>query len=390
MHVVFFLGGRKSSQNVEIGLKESKKLLKDKADKLNKTEEQSNSFKQARRFLDQKKMVVITGVQGSGKTFFARALVTALKKKSKSNIMECIWISNENELLQIKKKPIREFDIYVFDGIFYELQMDVKFEETINALNDYSNSTKIPHLIFTIPSHIWQKHSKCNEFETWLGEVRVDLDKRSESEKRKILKHLMDLYDVPRELAVKICQIQNTLLKEVSSSIGFPALISWICKQSSEEEVDFILRCPLQSMSNKVVLLKNAPAVEKSGKYLILAYMSLKDGKMDVVNVDKELFYSLKKTFVPRFLDEDLDKCAASMVGYFLLRNEDDGSYEFDLNIMKKIVLASLAKENARFVQIYCKHDYLKYVITTKLCPNDMDTFYAECYKDMLRMYGNA
>lgn len=185
----------------------------------------------------------------------------------------------------------------------------------------------------------------------------------------------MERYDVSRELALTFCKLHRTLLKEVTNSIGFPALISWMCKQSSEDEVDKILTSPLQSMSKAVYSLKR----DDSGKYMILVYMSLKDGKIDVNNFDKELFDCLKKTYVPAFVDSDLEIYARSMVGYFLLRNED-GSYEFDLNIMKKIVLVSVAKENVLFVQKYCKSDYLKYVTPTKSCPRDIDRIYAECY----------
>lgn len=64
--------------------------------------------------------------------------------------------------------------------------------------------------------------------------------------------------------------------------------------------------------------------------------MSLKDGKIGFYNVDKKLFESLKITFVPEFMDKDLGKYARHMAGYYLLRNEDDGSYEFDFIIMKK------------------------------------------------------
>lgn len=185
----------------------------------------------------------------------------------------------------------------------------------------------------------------------------------------------MNRYDVSRELAVRICKLQNNLLKEASNSIGFPALISWMCKQSSEDEVEKILTSPLQSMSKAVYSLKR----EDSGKYLILAYMSLKDGKMDVTNLDKKLFDSLKKKYDHAFVDKKLDEYARGMVGYYLLRNEA-GSYEFDLNIMKKIVLVSVAKENALFVQMYCKNESPKYVIPTKSCPRDIDPIYAECF----------
>lgn len=63
------LGRRKSSQNDDIGLEETKDLIRDRANASNKEEKQPESLKQARKNLDQKNMVVITGVQGSGKTF---------------------------------------------------------------------------------------------------------------------------------------------------------------------------------------------------------------------------------------------------------------------------------------------------------------------------------
>lgn len=320
-------------------------------------------------------MVVITGIQGSGKTFLAKSLVTYLNRNGGE--MKSIWISNI-KLLKNQTKSIGEFDIYVFDGIFYELQMKEKFEETLKAFNKYLYSTKRPYLILTIPSYIWQKHTRCFEFEAKLGEVRIDLDKRSESEKRTLLTILMNRYDVPRGQAKNICELQNDLLKEASNSIGFPALISYMCKQPNGTELKKLLKSPLKSMSNTVASLKKA-SLEESGKYLILAYMSLKDGKMDVDNMNKDLFNYLKKTYVPEFVDKDLAKYAKSMIGYYLLSN-DENSFEFDSNILKKIVFVSVAKENALFVQINCKNEYLKYTIPTELCPDDMDTIYAECF----------
>lgn len=356
-------------------LEENKGLLKDTS---NKEKEQSKSFTQARKHLDQKGMVVITGVQGSGKTFLAKELVTDLKKNGTE--MKSIWISNIFELLKNQTQSKENIDIYVFDGMFYELQIDKKVEETIKALKQYSNNSGNSYHIFTVPSYIWQKHSLCNEFKSWLGEVRVDLDKRSKSENRNILKYLINRYGLPGEQADVICKLESHLLEFTSNSIGFPALISWVCKQSNEEEVKKVLRNPLQSMSEKVALLKNDLKVQESGQFLILAYTSLNDGKMDVDAVDKELVETLRKTFVPGFVDQDLDEYAKRMMGYYLSRNKDDGSYEFDLNILKKIVLVSVAKENALFVQMYCKHDYLKYITPIKACPKDIDISYAECF----------
>lgn len=107
--------------------------------------------------------------------------------------------------------------------------------------------------------------------------------------------------------------------------------------------------------------------------------MSLKDGKMNVDNVDTKLLDSLKESYVPGFVKDDLKKYAEDMVGYYLTRNED-GCYEFDSNIMKKIVLVSLAKQCTLFVKLNYENECLKHIIPKQLCPNDIGTIYAECF----------
>lgn len=99
----------------------------------------------------------------------------------------------------------------------------------------------------------------------------------------------MKQYDVSKGEAEKLCKLQDSLMKWVSTKIGFPGLISQVCTQSSVKKIIKLVNDPLQSISARVASLKDA-LTEKGGKYLILAYMSIKDGKMDVTYVDEKLF----------------------------------------------------------------------------------------------------
>lgn len=89
--------------------------------------------------------------------------------------------------------------------------------------------------------------------------------------------------------------MQIDLLVTVVECIGFPVLVSWMCNQQSVEKIDKCLNHPLQTTREEIISLKNAKTAEERGKYLVLAYMCLKDRKTNVINFDKNLFDSLRK-----------------------------------------------------------------------------------------------
>lgn len=344
-------------------------------DLLNKEADSSSTIHRAKEFLRNKRKVLIIGVQGSGKTFLAKSLVNDLTKNGRK--LESIWISHYSELRQKQRETIENVDIVVFDGIFYELQMERKLKDTIKDLKKIIDNIEKPYVILTSPSYIWQNNAninELNELKARFSDVQVDLDKRNESEKRCILKSL-----VTEKEAGRLCELEGLLLKYDSKCIGFPALISWICKQSSEESVENILSDPLRSISYKVASLKESSKLEERGKYLILAYMSLKNGKMNIIDVDEGLFDILQEKYAKGFEFVNLRKYAKSMKGYYL-QEIKNCCYEIDLNIMKKIVLVSIAREDSVVFQELYKIDFLEYVIPRHSCPSEMSTLYQECF----------
>lgn len=178
--------------------------------------------------------------------------------------------------------------------------------------------------------------------------MNVDLDKRNVDEKEDILKSLMKKYSVSGKKADRLYKLQKDLLKYGSGCIGFPALISWVCKQPIEENVEELLNNPLQSISNKIESLKNSLDVNEKAKYYILAYMSFKDGKMKRNDFDNTFFDTLKNLYDEQFEYKNLKKYARSMVGYYLAESKKC-CFELDSTIIQKIVLVSVARDHAAF-----------------------------------------
>lgn len=373
--LILYTRRRKQPQNNDVVLEEAN--LIEQAKTSQKTIDPTRSFHQAKEILTKKKRVVITGVQGSGKTFLANRLVNDLMKHEST--IKITWISNLTELYQVLKESITEMSIYVFDEFFYELQTEKKLKDTAKELEKFLKKDEKPYIILTCPTYIWRKLARCEEFQPRFSDMHIDLDEINESEKRALLKSLMMRYNVSKEKALKLCKLEKKLLKRVSTNIGVPGLISWVCTQSSEENIDKLVNDPLQSISAKVVSLKEALMEKETGKYLILAYMSIKDGTIDVNNVDEKLFDTLKERYIPGFLNENLEEDVRGMKRYYPLK-EKDGFYEIDLNILKKIVLVSLAKDDIFFFQKHCSNVYSRYVLPKTECLHEIDASYTECF----------
>lgn len=79
------LGRGRLSKDNDNGLEASIDFLNKAANTSNKAEEPAESCYQVKKFLSKKGKVLITGVQGSSKTFLAKSLVNDLTKGNKLN-----------------------------------------------------------------------------------------------------------------------------------------------------------------------------------------------------------------------------------------------------------------------------------------------------------------
>lgn len=168
-------------------------------------------------------MVVITGVQGSGKTFIAKSLFSGLQNHGMN--MNGIWICN---LDQLHQTPGGKEDVFIIDGIFFELQLYEKLKKNLDALNQFLGSAKETYIIITMlhVSHTCTRANHCYEIDSKFNKVHVDLHKREEREKLTVLQFLKARYDVSSEVSAKLSELQNELLVASFACIGFPALVA--------------------------------------------------------------------------------------------------------------------------------------------------------------------
>lgn len=265
--------------------------MQETATQLPNTVRPTNLLDKAKKLLFKKRMVVITGVQGSGKTFLARSLVNSLQNNG--NIKNSALISRLPELIW---GPSEKTDIYIIDDTFYELHLNEKFQITLEALNEFLDRAGNTHIIITIPSYTWANHAYA--FEDKFVEVHVDLDKREFIENLSILETLKTKYHLSSEVSERLDELQSDLPITPILCIGFPALVSWMYKQPSMEQFKKCICYPLETMRDEITSIKNAKTIEEKGNFLILSYICLKGGKMDVNIFDQKLFDSLKKSML--------------------------------------------------------------------------------------------
>nr|XP_022301988.1 uncharacterized protein LOC111109988 [Crassostrea virginica] len=386
--VIFCIRRRRFFQNtnrnlgmmeVEANPDESRKLVKRAVESEHKADKSNKSFHQAKKILDEHNRLLITGVQGAGKTYLAKSLVAELGKKGKK--MEKVWISNLTQLRAKQNKQSPE-DIFILDEIFYELQTNSRVMETFKALQSFLESSVKKTVLITMPSYIWNKY-KDTFTQARLDEVHIDLNHRNTSEKRSILRYFMKQYAISKGEADRICRAENVLLEDPDpKSIGFPALISWLCNTPSKENIKTLISHTLSAMSREVNEMKDSGDKQKRGMYLILAYMALRNRDLDVNDIDENLFGELREKFEPDYDITDVESDAEKMViNHFLLKN-GNGNYEFNLNIMKKIVFVSVAEGTSTvFVQTLCENDnYLRYILSKENFEEEIKEHYSECF----------
>nr|XP_022297588.1 uncharacterized protein LOC111106976 isoform X2 [Crassostrea virginica] len=371
---MFYFYRRKLSQHSDALPPESIKFMND--DSETPVKEANYSFEKAKNYLEEKKRVVITGVQGTGKTYLAESLVSDMEEKRRK--LKKMWISSFSQLLEENSKPTRNVDLYILDDLFYELQLDSEFYETLTIVNDFMTNIAEKCIIITVPSYIWRKHIALFS-KTKLDEVHIDLNEMDHREKRFIMKLLMSQHCINSEHASRLNNIENRLVgKSPFKTIGFPAVISWMCKTSHEVGFKRILVNPLQKMSEEIEELKQSHRTEECAKYVILSYLTFHDGILDIKNVNTLLIHYLMEMYARRFQEKDLNRYVKNMVGEYLLEI-NEGVYKMDLNIWSKLVFVSVAKENLRFAEENYKNSR-RHIINEKDCPKDMDEAYPECF----------
>lgn len=334
--------------------------------------EQKSSFTQAKDYLTKNRPVLITGVQGAGKTYLAKSLVNDLEKTVKKK--KIVWIDSLGQLRAEKENITKGVRTYVFDGIFYELQSEEIFVETFQALTDILKHLVETKVLITVPSFIFMQHKRAFS-EANLDDAHIDLDNMNRSEKSDIIQNLKTRYSVS---TIKESQMQKSegLVFGIHAfkTVGFPALMSWIFRSSDDKSFDDMMTKPLLKMSEELQRLKT----KEKTKYLILSYVALHSGVLDMNNIDEELFDTLRKRYCPEFDRRDLKTHVKTMVSDNYLVNNKAGTFKFDLHVLEKIVFVSVAEDDPQLVRKHNKSGFERHVIKQET--SDIKQKYPNCY----------
>ena len=117
--------------------------------------------------------------------------------------------------------------------------------------------------------------------------------------------------------------------------------------------------------------------------------MALHGGVLEVNDIDGDLFGELKENCEPDYDLTDIENDAEMMIiNHFHFKN-GNGNYEFNLNIMKKIVFVRVAEDTSSvFVQQHCKKDqYLRHTIFKENFEEEIKEDYSEYF---IKINGSA
>ncbi|XP_022301490.2 uncharacterized protein LOC111109593 [Crassostrea virginica] len=351
------------------------------------------AFGRSCRALRTERFVVITGIQGAGKTFLAERLY------EKCIDCEKVWIRQLNQFPE-------EYDqhgriSYFVDDLFYELQSGEEVEEVKKKIDTLYEGTVVGgngQIILTITSLIWRRHALL--FNERKYQNLIDLDQLCLEDCEDIFKfhmHLSGIVPGNKDSEDSSCpnvteyyNIRNIVLKDCNPDLkslvsdrdmGIASSIAFVCRyqnrNSSKEDISRILKTPLSWLHSywKKIIDKNW-----TGTTVILALMVIQKEELDVNKIDQMCLTKVKDVEniqnVEGFPSEELVELENNR---FIEKTVDD-RYRFRISTDKKVLLRIILQKHPELEE-FCDPEMLRRrVYRLESLPEDIKGDYVKTF----------
>ena len=344
------------------------------------------------RALRTERFVVITGIQGAGKTFLAECLY------EKCIDSEKVWIRHLN---QFPKEVDQNGRIsYFLDDLFYELQSEEEVKEVKNKIDALYERTVVKgngQIILTITSLIWRRHASL--FNERKYQNCIDLDQLCIEDCEDILKfHMSNI--VPAEYAdsgdpscsivTEYKEIRNVVLKDrnpdfkglvADRGIGMASSIALACqfqnRNYSKENISRIIKTSLSWVHSywKKIIDENW-----TGTTVMLALMAIQNEKLERNRIDQICLIKIKEIEGVQNMESFPSEKLEELEKKRFIEKTDYDKYRFRISTDKKVLLRMILQKHPELEE-FCDQEMLRRrVYRPESLPGDIKGDYVKTF----------
>lgn len=339
------------------------------------------SYPRALRALRTERFVVISGIQGAGKTFLAKRLC---EEGIQTN---CHWITKPDDF---SANPEYE-GYFVVDDVFHELQTEDGVRDIKSKLDDLYENVVVKgrgSIILSITSLIRKRYNVL------FGERKyqnvVDLDDLCAEDREDILQYHMKLNKIAMEnkpttemsLIMRGKDYERVISME-QNGMGYPSAVALCCKMDNQEEFNNYcgraIKSPMAWLHDDLKKLINSDDIDKKRDAIALSQIALQGGELDIKNVNWELMNALLELEnVPPAEDSNLEQTLSNLKRKFVEENES--VYKFQIPIVMKVLFKTICEKHSKLFDICGNHLTERRVCNIESFPVDITGEYAKSF----------
>ena len=353
------------------------------------------AFGSSRRALRTERFVVITGIQGAGKTFLAERLY------EKCIDCEKVWIRQLNQFPEQKVDQKGRIS-YFLDDLFYELQSEEEVKRVKKEIDTLYERTVVKgngQIILIITSLIWRRHASL--FDERKYQNFIDLDQLCPEDCEDILKFHMRLSTiVPAEnadsedpscsIVTEYNEIRDVVMKDCTPDfkgfvadrgIGMASSIAFACqfqnRSYSKDVISRIIKTPLSWFHSywKKMIDENW-----TGTTVMLVLMAIQNVELDINRIDQMCLTKINEMKNIQngesFPSEELEQLEKKR----LIEKTDDDRYRFQVSTDKKVLLRAILQKHPELEE-FCDQEMLRHrVYRQESLPVDIKGTYVKTF----------